>query len=154
MKTLELEALNTMKPETLQSAVPGEFRPQKLPPTPWLSLGGYLDYSGWEERERFMELDRAIGSLAPHQREVARYCRVLYSVRIDTQPDERETINCASPLNGNTEVDSSHATANSLGSFSSGNTIHHFVPNCGYRARSDAFSRETFWPLDESTGAI
>lgn len=33
---------------------------QKLPPSEWRSLGGYFDYSLWTDRERFMELDRAI----------------------------------------------------------------------------------------------
>jgi hypothetical protein len=32
----------------------------QLPPGPWRSLGGYLDYSDWPERDRFIELDRAI----------------------------------------------------------------------------------------------
>lgn len=34
----------------------------ELPPGPWRSLGGYLDYTDWPERERFMELDLAIKS--------------------------------------------------------------------------------------------
>jgi len=29
---------------------------------PWRSLGGYFDYSHWAERERFLELDRAIAA--------------------------------------------------------------------------------------------
>ena len=29
-------------------------------PGPWRSIGGYLDYTDWKDRERFMELDRAI----------------------------------------------------------------------------------------------
>jgi hypothetical protein len=33
---------------------------QKVQPGPWRSLGGYLDYSHWEDRERFLELDAAI----------------------------------------------------------------------------------------------
>jgi hypothetical protein len=36
----------------------------KLPPGPWRSLGGYLDYTDWPERERFAELDLAIKSRA------------------------------------------------------------------------------------------
>ena len=32
----------------------------KVPPSPWRSLGGYLDYSSWKDRDRFLELDRAI----------------------------------------------------------------------------------------------
>lgn len=34
----------------------------KLPPCPWRSLGGYLNYENWPERERFAELDLAIKS--------------------------------------------------------------------------------------------
>jgi hypothetical protein len=36
---------------------------QKLPPSPWRSLGGYFDYDQWADRERFMELDRAIAAV-------------------------------------------------------------------------------------------
>jgi len=32
----------------------------RLAPGPWISLGGYLNYEGWTERERFLELDAAI----------------------------------------------------------------------------------------------
>ena len=35
---------------------------QKLPPSEWRSLGGYFDYCHWADRERFMELDKAIAS--------------------------------------------------------------------------------------------
>ena len=34
----------------------------KLAAGPWTSLGGYFDYSLWPERERFLELDRAIAA--------------------------------------------------------------------------------------------
>lgn len=34
----------------------------KLPPSEWRSLGGYFDYCLWADRERFMELDRAIAA--------------------------------------------------------------------------------------------
>ena len=34
----------------------------KAAPGPWRSLGGFLDYSRWEDRERFLELDRAIAA--------------------------------------------------------------------------------------------
>jgi hypothetical protein len=40
----------------------------KVEPGPWRSLGGYLDYSHWQDRERFLELDRAIAA-APSQLE-------------------------------------------------------------------------------------
>ena len=34
------------------------------PPGPWRSLGRYLDYTHWSDRERFRELDRAIQAQA------------------------------------------------------------------------------------------
>ncbi len=33
---------------------------QKLTPAPTVSLGGYLDYQGWRDCERFLELDTAL----------------------------------------------------------------------------------------------
>jgi len=38
----------------------GVSRLRKQPPGPYRSLGGYLDYAEWPERERFMGLDCAI----------------------------------------------------------------------------------------------
>lgn len=35
---------------------------EKVAEGPWRSLGGYFDYSLWPDRERFMELDRAIAA--------------------------------------------------------------------------------------------
>ena len=35
---------------------------EKVPEGPWRSLGGYFDYSLWPERERFLELDKAIAA--------------------------------------------------------------------------------------------
>lgn len=35
---------------------------QKVAEGPWRSLGGCLDYTNWKDRERFLELDRAIAS--------------------------------------------------------------------------------------------
>jgi hypothetical protein len=32
----------------------------KLPPSPFRSLGGYLNYEEWPDRQRFMELDEAL----------------------------------------------------------------------------------------------
>jgi hypothetical protein len=32
----------------------------KLPASPWRSLGEYLDYTSWEGRERFAQLDMEI----------------------------------------------------------------------------------------------
>ncbi len=38
----------------------GVSRLRKLPPGPFRSAGGYLDYGDWPDRKRFMELDHAI----------------------------------------------------------------------------------------------
>ena len=35
---------------------------EKLAAGPWRSLGGYFDYSHWPDRERFLELDKAIAA--------------------------------------------------------------------------------------------
>ena len=35
---------------------------QKVPTGPWMSAGGYFDYTDWGARERFLELDKAIAS--------------------------------------------------------------------------------------------
>jgi hypothetical protein len=37
----------------------------------WRSLGGYLNYENWPERERFLELDQAIAVIQARQREAA-----------------------------------------------------------------------------------
>jgi hypothetical protein len=41
----------------------------RLPHLPWRSLGGYLNYEEWPERERFLELDQALTVLGAQQRE-------------------------------------------------------------------------------------
>jgi hypothetical protein len=33
-----------------------------FPPGPWRSLGGCFDYSEWADRDRFLELDKALAS--------------------------------------------------------------------------------------------
>src|SRR5580658_7593643 len=35
-------------------------RLRKLPPGPYRSLGGYLNYAGWPDCERFIELDSSL----------------------------------------------------------------------------------------------
>ena len=42
----------------------------KLSAVPWQSLGGYFDYSNWVDRERFVELDKAIAAFPYYQRSV------------------------------------------------------------------------------------
>jgi hypothetical protein len=49
---------------------------EKVPPGEWRSLGGYFDYTHWADRERFMELDRAIA--ASHRRQT-------YELEIDSR---------------------------------------------------------------------
>jgi hypothetical protein len=46
-----------------------QTRLQKLPPLLWRSLGGYLDYTDWSERDRFVYLDMEIRA---HQIQQAR----------------------------------------------------------------------------------
>ena len=46
--------------DMLARVSPGPKSLPKVPPGPWRSLGGYLDYSSWKDRDRFLELDRAI----------------------------------------------------------------------------------------------
>ena len=47
-----------------QDAATDEIKPplQKLAAGPWRSLGGYFDYSLWPDRERFLELNKAIAA--------------------------------------------------------------------------------------------
>jgi hypothetical protein len=44
----------------------------KLPPSPFRSLGGYFNYEGWPDQQRFMELDEALRHRA---RENAQSCK-------------------------------------------------------------------------------
>lgn len=57
------ENLASHSPSNTRSEA-GETKPplQKVADGPWRSLGGYFDYSLWPDRERFMELDRAIAA--------------------------------------------------------------------------------------------
>lgn len=45
--------------EELRPVQPARPLPQ-IAPGPWRSLGRYLDYTNWADRDRFVELDRAI----------------------------------------------------------------------------------------------
>jgi hypothetical protein len=44
-------------------------RLREQPPGPYRSLGKYLDYSNWPDRERFLELDQDIRRRALEMRE-------------------------------------------------------------------------------------
>ena len=46
--------------ELSETAARSEFFLPELPSSRWRSLGKRLDYSTWEDRDRFMELDAAI----------------------------------------------------------------------------------------------
>jgi hypothetical protein len=54
-------ALDWTPPETDHSVPPL----RRLPPGPFRSLGGYFDYAGWADCQRFMELDQTIESQLP-----------------------------------------------------------------------------------------
>ena len=56
--------LTTVTGEEAESSP--EIKPplEKLPEGPWRSLGGYFDYRHWPDRDRFLELDKAIATNA------------------------------------------------------------------------------------------
>jgi hypothetical protein len=49
-----------------------ESRLTKLASSPFRSLGGYLNYEGWSDRGRFMELDEALRRRGRDRRSVHR----------------------------------------------------------------------------------
>jgi len=53
---------NSGKDESTREARP-QAPLQQLEAGPWRSLGGYFDYSLWPDRDRFLELDRAIAAM-------------------------------------------------------------------------------------------
>jgi|HubBroStandDraft_5_1064220.scaffolds.fasta_scaffold1165583_1 hypothetical protein len=57
-------------------------------PSLWRSLGGRLDYESWPQRQRFIELDRAIAATANWEREDAELYGVAESV------DEESLFDC------------------------------------------------------------
>jgi hypothetical protein len=49
------------EPDTAASAADYAGPPlPRLSPRPFRSLGGYFDYEGWSDRQRFLELDEAL----------------------------------------------------------------------------------------------
>jgi hypothetical protein len=46
----------TANPEDVEAV----SRLRRLPPGPFRSLGGFLDYAEWPDRDRFLELDRSL----------------------------------------------------------------------------------------------
>ena len=50
--------------DAANGAAAPEIKPPlpKLAAGPWRSLGGYFDYTHWADRERFLELDKAIAA--------------------------------------------------------------------------------------------
>ena len=59
----------------------------RLPPGRWCSLGRYLDYTNWADRERFVELDRAIASMPATNEDVVN--SLPWEVRPVTRGDAR-----------------------------------------------------------------
>lgn len=55
----------------------------RLPPGPWRSLGRRLDYTNWTDRERFLELDRAIQTSSRLEQMSWRYCRHAQTISRD-----------------------------------------------------------------------
>ena len=58
----EFENRRHQEVRTIQRPWENSSPMRKLPPSEWRSLGGYFDYCQWADRERFMELDKAIAS--------------------------------------------------------------------------------------------
>ena len=59
---------------------------RKLPESPWRSFGGFLNYEQWEERERFLLLDRAIEALKKEDAAAGRtFRRSLRKTEIDIE---------------------------------------------------------------------
>ena len=70
-----------------------QSRLHKHPDSPWRSLGHYLDYSGWADRDRFMYLDKAIKIHNIEQaRRNASSKRAGSVVSIDSRSDSRSVI--------------------------------------------------------------
>ncbi len=61
-RSQELETVHSREVRTHQRSYESTPPLPKLPPSDWRSLGGYFDYCLWADRERFMELDRAIAA--------------------------------------------------------------------------------------------
>jgi hypothetical protein len=53
---------STYDSDELSAAIETSTPIPRFPPGPWRSLGGYFDYSQWPDRDRFLELDRALAS--------------------------------------------------------------------------------------------
>lgn len=58
----ELGARRSHEARSHQRSYESCSRLEKVPPSEWRSLGGYFDYTHWADRDRFMELDRAIAA--------------------------------------------------------------------------------------------
>ena len=54
---------------------------RRMAPGPWRSLGRYLDYTDWVDRQRFFELDRAIESMPKLREDVADQRRPVRAAR-------------------------------------------------------------------------
>ena len=52
-----------------------QTRLQRLPQSPWRSLGGLLDYTDWPERDRFAQLDMEIRARQIQQARIEAHSR-------------------------------------------------------------------------------
>jgi hypothetical protein len=52
-----------------------QTRLQRLPQSPWRSLGGLLDYTDWPERDRFVRLDMEIRARQIQQARIEAHSR-------------------------------------------------------------------------------
>ena len=72
-----------------EDVAPADAKPEiqtrlhKHPDSPWRSLGQYLDYSGWADRERFVQLDIKIKALKIQQNRIKARSRQSRIVSID-----------------------------------------------------------------------
>jgi len=57
----------------------------RLPPSPFRSLGGYFNYEGWPDQQRFMELDEALRRKAGESPQI-------WSKANSSAPEERSAL--------------------------------------------------------------
>ena len=57
-----MNSSSDLMPIATEDSRPVAHRLPKLAPGPWISLGGLLNYEDWDERDRFLELDRLIAA--------------------------------------------------------------------------------------------
>ena len=73
---------------------------RELPPGPFRSLGRVLDYSDWPDRDRFLELDKALSASRSADSEAVRLQKLLHEDRLAEQSrrDSIWTVSTLSPM--------------------------------------------------------